>query len=269
MMPAYTATHSSDAALLAEMDTVRASSPTIALHDQQAWKMRDMAREMASNRVVEYSSTQRQRPMPISSQFDFDLAIARIRRDKAAVVRSAFDAAATAVLEALARSHESETDNISVNEDDLPAILRDITKLEELRDASMDRAHDNKEYAKRKPGVTSGKQNHTGSLAEGGHTGGIGIASQKAGTTGSGKSKKSDSKAKSDTPKFTRNTPASSAVSTSKKRDKLSLIRKVYEYTNDFNASRFCLFVFSSAGCVGFTTYQLKGNFMHGCQRCL
>ena len=269
-MPAYASTHhcstSGDAAVVLEMDTMEtptaSSSNNIALagndqeqrkqqhqQNQASWNMRDMAREIISNRIVEYSSMSQQlqlqqRPMPASSQFNFDLAMARIRRDKAAVVRHAFEAAATAVLEVLAKDGgngnvnnrrnkmSSNNNEISINEDELPSILKDTAMLGELRDASMDRAHDNKEYSKRKPGGITSRQGTTGTLgggssagegdasnlAGGGGVGGPNSANQKGGTSTSGKSKKAtDSKTKSDTPKFTRNTPASSAVSEKRK----------------------------------------------------
>jgi hypothetical protein len=220
MMPAYTAYD--DAPL--EMETVEPVVSTTA-----PWRLRDMAQEIVSNRVVEYTGGAKQQkarkqPMSLSTHFDVDTCLARIRRDKAAVVRNAFEAAATAVLETLEKKkEEDEMETESINEDELPAIFKDSRKLDELRAASMDRALDNKEVAKRKPSMSGSKNSpvassgvadtsSSGHGATGGSLGGI----QKSGSATSKKTKKSaETKANpgvKETPKFTRNTPASSAA---------------------------------------------------------
>jgi hypothetical protein len=86
-----------------------------------------------------------------TAHFDVDTCLARIRRDKAAVVRSSFEAAAICVLESLQKGEDDDAaDNESVNEDDLPPILSDVKELETMRAVSLERAHDNKDVAKRK-----------------------------------------------------------------------------------------------------------------------
>ena len=128
--------------------------------------------------------------MAFSSHFDVDTCLARIRRDKAAVVRNAFEAAATAVLESLDKNEVDETDNESVNEDELPSLIGDFKKVDDLRSHCMERVHDNKDASKRKAKPVDSP------------------AVDKVVTN----TKKKTAEKKTDGPKFTRNTPASSAA---------------------------------------------------------
>jgi hypothetical protein len=118
-----------------------------------SWRIRDMAKELLTRRAIGPSSTKsnKQQTMSLSTHFDVDTCLARIRRDKAAVVRSSFEAAAICVLESLQKGEDDDAaDNESVNEDDLPPILSDVKELETMRAVSLERAHDNKDVAKRK-----------------------------------------------------------------------------------------------------------------------
>ena len=90
---------------------------------------------------------------------------ARLRGDKTSVVHMAFNAAANAVLENLHKADDDDDDDDD-NDDNgeelqekqqkrqrLPSIFEDIIKLQEIRTASMDRAHANKDLSKRKIAV--------------------------------------------------------------------------------------------------------------------
>lgn len=106
--------------------------------------------------------------MPLSSSFDAVTCLHRIRRDKADVVKFAFTEAATAVLRAITKQQKQQqgtTDEagllpdasqsmLSEGKNDLPAVLRDQVTLEVMRIKSLERAHNNKEYTKRKGAKT-------------------------------------------------------------------------------------------------------------------
>jgi hypothetical protein len=201
------------------------------------WRIRDMAHELVSSRIVEKSlsssSSKRnkaQSEMSVSSLFDVDTCLARIRRDKAAVIRNAFEAAATAVLESFEKqTKEEETENeLSFNESDLPAVLLDCKKLDDLRTESLVRAHDNKDWAKRKTSklpVVGGSSSLSPTSRATGNTKTTSATATSAtattttptvkvkkAPTGTDSVKKAASSSTKDAPKFTRNTPASSAA---------------------------------------------------------
>jgi len=123
--------------------------------------------------------------LTLSSNFDVETCLARIRRDKASVVRSSFEASACCILESLDKS-DDEVDLESIDDEDLPKELGDIPALEQIRKSSMIRSFDNKDPSKRKT-----SDGNTVTRAPRGKA-----------------AKKSDPS----TPKFTRNTPASSAA---------------------------------------------------------
>ena len=149
----------------------------------KSWRIRDVALDLPAPRQ-EIVPTSDDRVPAMSSQFDVETCMARLRRDKASIVRSSFEAAASCLLESLHKASNEEIDLESINEDDLPRELEDIPALEHIRNSSMLRAHDNKDPSKRK---------NVDSVAP---TRGRGKSPQKPETT----------------PKFTRNTPASSAA---------------------------------------------------------
>jgi hypothetical protein len=140
--------------------------------------------------------------LTLSSHFDVDTCLARIRRDKAPVVRNAFDAAAACILDTLLKADDGFDTLESIDDDDLPTKLDDIPTLERIRFKSMVRSHDNKDPSKRKSSDERGSGERTGS----GRTGGGASASGGRGN------KTSKNKTNDGTPKFTRNTPASSAA---------------------------------------------------------
>ena len=160
------------------------------------WRMRDMAQELLARRVendlakVEPAVT---RSMPMSNQFDFNQYLVRIRRDKTTAVLKSFEAAACIVLESIEKSSNDDDEEIdieSVNEEDLPSIFTNMYKLDEIRVTSLERAFDNKDPTKRKVARMQ-------ELPKAGKD-----ASKVKGTKG----------LESGAPKFTRNTPASSAA---------------------------------------------------------
>lgn len=156
----------------------------VARIERLPWRLRDAATQLLEERRIEPESMQNPK---MSSNFDADTCLARLRRDKAAVIRKSFELAASCIIESLDRT-DDEDDIESVNEEHLPLELQDIPNLEKLRNESLERSRNNKEYAKRKT-----------------------VESKAAGPkTTPGKSKTNK---KADTaPKFTRNTPASSAA---------------------------------------------------------
>ena len=128
--------------------------------DSSSWRLRDMAHRIIYHRYGPEGETvaprQSAENMHMSGQFDLETGVARIRRDRAGVVRSAFDAAATAVLEAVEKTveqHMKKQRRKSLNllqQDDLPQFLTQWARLEEMRLISMERALNNKDdYAKR------------------------------------------------------------------------------------------------------------------------
>ncbi len=150
------------------------------------WRIRDVATDMLAMRSLDSTSSE---TLNLSSNFDVDTCLVRIRRDKAPVVRNSFEAAASCILDTMDKI-DDDGDLESVDEDDLPKELDDIPALERIRNISMVRAHDNKDPTKRKSSDTT--------------TQGWG------GRPPAGRSKVD--KKTDNTPKFTRNTPASSAA---------------------------------------------------------
>lgn len=148
-----------------------------------SWRIRDVALDLPAPRQNIVPVSDDTLP-PLSSQYDVDTCMARLRRDKTRIVQSSFEAAASCILDSLHKMTIGDGDLDSVNEDDLPRELDDIPALEQIRTASMLRAHDNKDPSKRK------------NVDSAGPTRGTGKSPPKTETT----------------PKFTRNTPASSAA---------------------------------------------------------
>lgn len=165
---------------------VLSASPLPSPVKSESWRVRDVALELPAQREVEPKSSE---TLTLSEHFDMDTCLARLRRDKAAVVRSSFEAAACCILDTLDKT-DDDGDLESIDEDDLPKELDDIPALERIRAISMVRASDNKDPTKRKASDSV-----------------VGVVTT-SGPTSRGKSaKKADN-----TPKFTRNTPASSAA---------------------------------------------------------
>jgi hypothetical protein len=179
--------------------------------DSSSWRVRDMAHRLLFHRYGPENETVAPRhplsQIPMSASFDGDTCLARIRRDKAGVVRSSFDVAATAVLEAVEKTLEQHQKKlrrkrVTYKQEDLPPFLTQWLQLEELRVTSLERARNNKEYAKRKGPMDARTGKNSSAL----------------GTEGNAKKPKAEkadkkgSNASKEAPKFTRNTPASSAA---------------------------------------------------------
>ncbi|CAB9526907.1 expressed unknown protein [Seminavis robusta] len=188
--------------------------------DSSSWRLRDMAYRLLYHRYGPESETVPPRSSSSNmhvAEFEPDSCLLRIRRDKSAVVRSAFDAAATAVLEALEKSIQQHAKkqrrkSLAFQQNDLPPFLNQWLQLEELRLSSMERAHNNKDYARRplppdakrmgrKTTTLPSTDPTTSSLADNNNA-------NKPSTESNGKPET----AAPFVPKFTRNTPASSTA---------------------------------------------------------
>lgn len=190
--------------------------------DSSSWRLRDAAHRLLYRRYGPENETVAPRQaasnMTMSSQLDGTACLERIRRDRANVARSAFDAAATAVLEAIEKTLEQHVKkqkrkSLTMQQEDLPPFLSQWLRLEELRLVSMERAHNNKSYAKRSVPPDSRGMNR-------GRRGrpkadlpmiGEAIAEPVLSSVEEVKDASSPIKSK-ELPKFTRNTPASSAA---------------------------------------------------------
>lgn len=169
-----------------------------------SWRLRDASHHLLYHRYGPENDTvaphQSSSAMNMSQELDEETCLGRLRRDRAGIVRSAFDAAATAVLEALEKSVDQHAKkqrrkSLTFEQDDLPPFLTKWLTLEELRVTSLERAHNNKEYAK-KPLPPDAKR----------------IRKQKDSTTVDSSDNAQKDTAPKEAPKFTRNTPASSAA---------------------------------------------------------
>eukprot|EP00521_Asterionellopsis_glacialis_P013923 CAMPEP_0195307938 /NCGR_PEP_ID=MMETSP0707-20130614/37967_1 /TAXON_ID=33640 /ORGANISM="Asterionellopsis glacialis, Strain CCMP134" /LENGTH=1416 /DNA_ID=CAMNT_0040372193 /DNA_START=37 /DNA_END=4287 /DNA_ORIENTATION=- len=123
------------------------------------WRTRDSVQELFAQRDIPIASVDTATSSiaaSLSSQFDVETSFARVRRDKAIVVRTAFGAAAVAVVHTLAQAedeHENdyeENGESSLSQDDLPPLAAQWKQLEEKRSISLKRAHENKEVKKNK-----------------------------------------------------------------------------------------------------------------------
>ncbi|CAJ1969428.1 unnamed protein product [Cylindrotheca closterium] len=150
------------------------------------WRVRDAAHFLLQEKVPPPTKSR----MNLSSQFDVDAALERLKRDKISVVKKAFDAAASTILDHIQQGSNNDGfyDHESIQDEDLPPILSDVKKLQTMRLASIERAYDNKDPTKRKLARQQETPLNLSSLF---------------------KSKRS-AKKKTEAPKFTRNTPASS-----------------------------------------------------------
>lgn len=174
--------------------------------DSASWRLRDMSHRILYHRYGPESDTVAPRQssgnMHTSNLFDRESCLARLRRERAGVARSAFDAAATAVLEAVEKSLEQHAKkyrrkSMTFEQDELPPFLTEWLKLEELRLGSLERAHNNKDYAKQPlaPGARKIRKPKETSVA-------VDAPSENS----------TQKDAAREAPKFTRNTPASSAA---------------------------------------------------------
>ena len=132
-----------------------------------SWRVRDASdkllakRDLPSTSVDEDNDNSDER-MLLSKYFDVDTCQARVRRDKTPIVKMALDAAASAILENLHKADddeneetetETETKTSRTKDKRLPSLLEDIAKLQAMRVASMERAHANRDLAKRRIAV--------------------------------------------------------------------------------------------------------------------
>lgn len=108
--------------------------------------MRDAADELLES-VKDITNTRSS--MSVSSSFDFDTCLARLRRDKAAVVRGSFGVAAQTILQAI-QKEDGDTSLQETDEASLPPLVEQWQQLLDMRANSMKRALDNQVVRKLK-----------------------------------------------------------------------------------------------------------------------
>ncbi|KAL3944614.1 MAG: hypothetical protein SGBAC_001326 [Bacillariaceae sp.] len=158
-----------------------------------SWRVRDSALVLLQQKIKPPKSG-----MNLTSHFDVDAALIRLKRDKMLVVKQAFDVAASTILDHVKKRNNDSYDHEWIDDDDLPAIFSEDKKLQTMRVASLIRAHDNKDPTKRKLARQKETPLNLSSLQK----------RKKSSTT----TTTTNNNKKPDTPKFTRNTPASSAA---------------------------------------------------------
>jgi len=106
------------------------------------WRTRDAAQDML-DRGMDTSDA----IMPLAASFDVDTCLARLRRDKAVIVRDAFGAGAHAVLNAVMNKDDAdEGDGRAAAYDvTLPPLIEQWQQLQDMRANSMKRAYHTKE----------------------------------------------------------------------------------------------------------------------------
>lgn len=146
------------------------------------WRIRDAGEDIVELRraLVPGSRSFSEEDLIKYDQAAISDAIARIRSEKLVEVQRAFEHAASTVIKSLRSPSPGEKEG-EFDEETLPPVIQHIKELELLRDQSMDRSFDNREYAKRKGAKTEANL----------------VAERAKAVKG---------------PKFTRNTPASSAA---------------------------------------------------------
>ena len=95
-----------------------------------------MPRKIISGRSMNPSGS----VMPLAASFDVDTCLARLRRDKAGVVRDSFGAAAQAVLIAVKKKEEDSEDEgtaTTSESESLPALVKQWQELQHLRTDSI------------------------------------------------------------------------------------------------------------------------------------
>ena len=125
------------------MEEITSTKPPKSAPTPPYWRIRDALADLTPSKP----ST-----MAVSSHFDVETCLARIRRDKASVVRAAFNAAAMCVVQATSRNAHIYSDDDDdddpmeelVDENAVP-MLQDWKRLEGLRILSFIRARDNKD----------------------------------------------------------------------------------------------------------------------------
>lgn len=99
----------------------------IEVESSGSWRMRDAAQNLLE-RGRDTSDT----VMPLSASFDVDTCLARLRRDKAAVVRGAFGAAAHSVLKAV-KKEGADAGNEITHQASIPPLVTQFQQLQDMR----------------------------------------------------------------------------------------------------------------------------------------
>ena len=117
------------------------------------WRNRDAATNLfhRGGRLTSNHAKGGRQDMPMAASFDVDTCLARLRRDKAAVVRDAFGAAAHTVLIALEKDENKPRDAkpSKGTASFLPPLVQQWQQLQDVRTNSMTQVRDAKAKAKR------------------------------------------------------------------------------------------------------------------------
>lgn len=173
--------------------------------DFKPWRLRDAAQQLKDDRLDLWEETVLREPL-VSTHFDYETAECKLQ-EKMNIVPSIFDIAAATLIDAMEKQSLQPIERNTADEDEddlsakLPLPLLEYKELQKKRVECLRRAHENKEHTKRK-GVKEEE-----SITEEGKAANIEITSP-----GSKPLIEPVPAASSEGPKFTRNTPASSAA---------------------------------------------------------
>lgn len=113
---------------------------------KDSWRVRDATRTLGDRGVLDATATDMPK-MPLSASFDVDVCLARLRRDKASVVRDSFSAAAQTVLEAV-NNHDASEQKVESLPSSLPPLVQQWQQLQDTRAESMAKVVADKEKQK-------------------------------------------------------------------------------------------------------------------------
>jgi hypothetical protein len=155
--------------------TPTATTTTTTTATTASWRVRDTAEQLLAARrnIVSVDSTTtlsasnkhstNSKKMHLSSIQDMHVptqtCLARIQRDKAVTVQIAFSAAGQAVMKALQSPEYTVTastsisvaeNNITSQQQQIPSSVQQWQQLQAMRQQSLERSHENKEYTKKK-----------------------------------------------------------------------------------------------------------------------
>lgn len=115
----------------------------------ELWRNRDAATKLFARERLTSNHAGPLQDMPLAASFDVDTCLARLRRDKASVVRDAFGAAAYTVLLALEKDENKQREAHSSSRADtapfLPPLVQKWQQLQDVRTKSMTQVCDAKE----------------------------------------------------------------------------------------------------------------------------
>lgn len=170
--------------------------------ESKPWRLRDAAQQLKDDRLDLWEETVLREPL-VSTRFDHEAAEYKLQ-EKMNILPSIFDIAAATLIDAIQKQSLRPKTEESADEDDLsaklPLQLLEYKELQKKRVECLHRSHENKEHAKRK-GV---KEEESVSEEK--------VTSTESTSPAPKPSVESAPMTSSEGPKFTRNTPASSAA---------------------------------------------------------